>query len=204
MALGNTALRVLTTHHRAAQDLLKWAQAVLAMAEVRSKPDKTADDTQRMEALGRLIARERLKVEMFVAKRMAEDNARLRRMVNNARRTATMAPPRTCSALAVGSPLGTTGWNSPCVHLWPVTADAPDELGADLDDTAGPSVELSWRLERDSKLRAAADRRRTTCIEWASKRGLTLDQVQQVHVFLLQLIAKEYADVGRRSGPCLG
>lgn len=54
-----------------------------------------------------------------------------------------------------------------------------------------PSSELAWRIERDDKLRAATDKRRTACIEWASRRGLDLSTVQQIYVFLLGLIAKE-------------
>ena len=66
------------------------------MAEVRSKVHKTPEDTARMEALQSLLSRERLKVEMFVARRMAADNARLRERVNHARRTTAMAPPGAC------------------------------------------------------------------------------------------------------------
>lgn len=91
----------------AGQNLLTWARAVQAMAEVRSKLHKTAEDEARIEALQSLLSRERLKVEMFVARRMAADNARLRERVNHARRTTAMAPPRTCCQ-APGA----------CVRVW--------------------------------------------------------------------------------------
>ena len=75
------------------QSLLAWANAVAAMAELRGKPNTSDQDKARMQELREQLNRERLKVEMFVARRMAADNAHLRTMVNHARRTAAMAPP---------------------------------------------------------------------------------------------------------------
>lgn len=54
-----------------------------------------------------------------------------------------------------------------------------------------PESELSWRLQRAVALKAAAEKRRLRCQEWAGRRGLTLETVQDIYTFLLQLMAVE-------------
>lgn len=83
------------------QQLILWARSVVAIDTIRRATQQadgstralTTSEELELAKLQDVLARERLKVEIFVAKRMAADNARLRRMVNNARRAAAMGPP---------------------------------------------------------------------------------------------------------------
>lgn len=77
-------------------------------------------------------------------------------------------------------------------HLWVGTEDGPDDIETEAKRAPlGASEELAWRIDRDSQLREATEHRRKVCIDWASARGLSLATVQEIYVFLLELIAAE-------------